>query len=148
MKCRIPENSDENEKLRSEMRENVQRKFKDDKIVFAENLPFKVSDLVFDLIMPFVSTNEDTDWEACISLGILAWNFATMPLKDYKKSYKEILDEMKTKTDDFDTYKLNLEFLIDRKKEKFSQYKIIIVDYKLTYQDKKPYLLVTSEFLE
>jgi hypothetical protein len=148
MKCRIPEQNDKNEKLRLEMRENMKKKYKDDKIKFVENLPFKVSDLIFDLISPFVSTNEDTDWETCISLGTIAWNLATLPQKEYNEGYKEILNEMKKQEDDFETYKLNLDFLIERRRENFSQYKVIIMDYKLTYKNKRPYLLVTSQFSE
>jgi hypothetical protein len=144
MKCRIPEHMDKNEKLRLEMRENMKNTYKNDNIIFAENLSFKISDLVFELILPFVSTNEDTDWETCISLGVIAWNLATLPQKEYNEGYNEILNEMKMQADDFDTNKLNLDFLIERKREHFDQYKVIIMDYKLTYNNKRPYLLVTS----
>jgi hypothetical protein len=147
MKCRIPEHMDENEKLRLDMRENIKKKYKNNNIIFAENLSFKVSDLVFELISPFVSTNEDTDWETCISLGIIAWNLATLPQKEYKESYKEIINKVKMETDDFDIYKQNLDFLIERKRENFNQHKVMNMDYKLTYTNKNPYLLVTSQFL-
>jgi hypothetical protein len=147
MKCRLPDNMDKNEKLRLEMRDSMRKKYKDNNIIFAENLPIKVSDLVFKLITPFITTYEDTDWETCIPMGIIAWNLASMPQKRYDECYNKIFIEMKKNTNDIEPYKTDLDFLIERKRKYFNQYKVIITDYKLTYNNRKPYLLVSSQFI-
>jgi len=121
-----------------------------DRVIEAAPGELKMSEVLQEFLRPYIDLLETEEaWQKMLTLGAIAWNAALMP--EFESSADKVFEDFFAGTPVVEDSQMKtdaiaiLQELMDRKKQYFSEYKRLILDYALEDQgDEYRFAVISS----